>query len=92
MNERAVDQEKASDRAIIELMLAHQPGGVESRYNRAAYMPRRREIAQAWADLLCVGLVPLDELLGLPRRRPKALEAAHDGRPARRQANRPVRG
>jgi len=68
MNERALDEERAGDRAIIDLMLAHQQDGVESRYNRAAYMPRRREIAQDWADLLCVGLIPAEELLTLPRR------------------------
>ena len=38
-------------------MLAHVPRGkVEGAYNRAAYMPRRRELAQVWADMLCDGL------------------------------------
>ena len=67
MNERALDQERAGDRAIIDLMLAHVPKGVEGRYNRAAYMPRRRQIAQEWADLLCEGLAPPASLLDLPR-------------------------
>lgn len=53
MNERAAELDRPGDRAIIDLMLAHKPSGVESRYNRAAYMPRRRKLAQEWADLLC---------------------------------------
>jgi hypothetical protein len=55
MNERAVEQRRPDDRAIIDAMLAHRPkgeSGSEMAYNRAAYMPRRREIAQDWADLL----------------------------------------
>ena len=56
MNERAAREGRESDRAIVELMLAHMPGDVEAAYNRAAYMPRRREIAQAWADDLMDGL------------------------------------
>jgi integrase len=66
MNERAMDAEKAGDRAVIDLMLAHVPQGVEGKYNRAAYMPRRRQIAQEWADLLSVGLVNADTLAALP--------------------------
>ena len=67
MNERASDMDRAGDRAIIDLMLGHKPSGVEATYNRAAYMKRRREIAQEWADLLCQGLAPLEDLLGGPR-------------------------
>jgi len=52
MNERAADRDRPEERAIIDLMLAHVQDGVEAAYNRAAYMPRRREIAQAWADQL----------------------------------------
>lgn len=52
MNERAAVDGREGDRAIIDLMLAHIKGDVEAAYNRASYMPRRREIAQAWADLL----------------------------------------
>jgi len=48
-------------------MLAHVPSGVEGIYNRAAYMPRRRELAQEWADMLVQGLVPIDALLTGPR-------------------------
>ena len=63
MNERAAVEDRERDRAIIDLMLAHVPEGVEAAYNRAAYMPRRRELAQAWADLLMDGLPPAVELL-----------------------------
>lgn len=50
MNEWANLEGDGSDRAIIDLMLAHVPDGkVEAAYNRAAYMPRRRKIAQIWA-------------------------------------------
>ncbi len=52
MNERALDADRAGDRTIIDLMLAHVQPGVEPLYNRAAYMNRRRQIAQEWADLL----------------------------------------
>lgn len=67
MNERALDAGQIGDRQIIDLMLAHVPAGVEARYNRAAYMPRRRQIAQEWADLLCEGLASVESLLELPR-------------------------
>lgn len=57
MNEWAERHGKDGDRAIIDLMLAHVPKGkVEGAYNRAAYMPRRRELAQVWAEMLCEGL------------------------------------
>ncbi|CAN5571304.1 tyrosine-type recombinase/integrase [soil metagenome] len=46
------------DRAVIDLMLAHVPKDkVEGAYNRAAYMDRRRELAQEWAEML-VGDMP----------------------------------
>jgi len=57
MNEWAERHGKEGDRAIIDLMLSHVPKGkVEGAYNRAAYMARRRELAQVWADMLCDGL------------------------------------
>lgn len=62
MNERAAVEDRERDRAIIDLMLAHVAEGVEAAYNRAAYMPRRRELAQTWADLIMVGLPPPDTL------------------------------
>ena len=68
MNERALAQKQPGDRAIIDLMLAHQSGSVEARYNRAAYMPRRRQLAQDWADMLLEGLEPPEAFLSLPRR------------------------
>lgn len=68
MNERAMDLGRPGDRAVIDLMLAHQPKGVEAHYNRAAYMPRRRELAQEWADLLLEGVAPPETLLNGPRR------------------------
>lgn len=67
MNERPDKQE--GDRAVIDLMLAHVPKDkVEGAYNRAAYMPRRREIAQAWGDLITVGLEAPEVHVGQPIR------------------------
>lgn len=57
MNEWAERHGKQHDRQIIDLMLAHVPKEkVEGAYNRAAYMPRRRELAQVWADMLSAKL------------------------------------
>lgn len=57
MNEWTEREGKDHDRQVIDLMLAHVPTGkVESVYNRAAYMPRRRELATVWANLLSDGL------------------------------------
>ena len=71
MNERAADLDRPADRAIIDLMLAHKPPGTEAVYNRAAYMRRRRELAQEWADLLCEGLTPAADLVeGLRKYQP----------------------
>tara|TARA_R110000868_G_scaffold111222_16_gene300493 strand:- start:3544 stop:4833 length:1290 start_codon:yes stop_codon:yes gene_type:complete len=63
MNELAAKQNRVGDREIIDLMLAHIQEGVEAAYNRAAYMPRRRELAQEWADMLLQGMKPASELL-----------------------------
>ena len=63
MNELAAVENRVGDRAIIDLMLAHVPSGVEAAYNRAAYMPRRRELAQEWADMLVQDLAPVASLL-----------------------------
>lgn len=60
------------DRLIIDLMLAHAPVGMsaaEFRYNRAAYMDRRRELACEWADMLMASALPAEELLQGRRRR-----------------------
>jgi integrase len=57
MNEWAERHGKDHDRQVIDLMLAHVPRGkIEGAYNRAAYMPRRRELAQVWAEMLSEGL------------------------------------
>jgi len=63
MNERAAIEDRERDRQIIDLMLAHVPEGVEAAYNRAAYMPRRRELACAWAAMLMDGFPPPDTLI-----------------------------
>lgn len=63
MNERAAANGYESDRAIIDMMLAHMKDDVEAAYNRAAYMPRRRAIAQEWADLLMAEAPPPETLL-----------------------------
>jgi integrase len=68
MNELVKERGDDGDRAVIDLMLAHVPPGVEADYNRAAYMPRRRALAQEWADLLMKDLPGPDRLLDLPRR------------------------
>lgn len=67
MNEWVEREGNAGDRQIIDLMLAHVPKEkVEGAYNRAAYMPRRRELAQLWADMLTETLPPPVELVGRP--------------------------
>jgi integrase len=59
MNERY-----PADRHVIDLILAHTPKDkVESAYNRAAHMTRRRELAQDWADILLEGMPPAASLL-----------------------------
>lgn len=57
MNEWAERHGDPHDRKVIDLMLAHVPKDkVEGAYNRAAYMPRRRELAVIWANMLSEGL------------------------------------
>lgn len=71
MNERAKLLKSPDDRAIIDLMLAHIPQGTsgsEGSYNRASYMPRRRELAQEWADILVGDMWPPAIHLGQPIR------------------------
>lgn len=70
MNERAKAVGREGDRAVIDLMLAHVPTNkVESAYNRALFMDRRREIANDWAQLLMEGSKPAADLLTIERRR-----------------------
>lgn len=88
MNERAMAAKNPGDRVVIDIMLAHVQDGVEPIYNRAAYMPRRREIAQEWADLLLDGMPSPTDLL-LMRRRSPAGKRGHEravdrGRPSDR--------
>lgn len=59
MNERAAAQRSDGDRMIIDMMLAHVPKGMsasEWAYNRARYLEPRRELGQAWADIITEGL------------------------------------
>lgn len=59
------------DRLIIDYMLAHKPTGMsatEFKYNRARFMPRRREIANEWADMLTLNADSAASLLEGPRR------------------------
>ena len=75
MNERF-----PADRAVIDLMLAHAPKDrVEARYNRAERMARRRELAQAWADLLLEGTCLPNALLQAPRRSRRLSCSANSG-------------
>jgi integrase len=67
MNEWAKQHGRPDDREVIDLMLAHVPANkVEGAYNRAAYLPRRRELAMTWAALLSEGLLEPAALLSLP--------------------------
>ena len=69
MNEWAERHGKDHDRAVIDLMLAHVPKEkVEGAYNRAAFMPRRREIASIWANMLSEGLAEAVVLVDRPAR------------------------
>lgn len=89
MNERAAIADQEKDRAIIDLMLAYAQQGVEPIYNRASYMPRRRELAQDWADMLMQGFY--EPHLLLPEHRPwraKSGETGHDGAPKPRSRRR----
>jgi hypothetical protein len=47
-------------------MLAHKPKGLsgsEFAYNRSQHAARRRELAIEWADMLCDGLAPANDLV-----------------------------
>lgn len=59
-----MNETNRQDRHIIDLMLAHAPKDkTEAAYNRAPHLPRRRELAQQWADLLLEGAMPLSEVV-----------------------------
>lgn len=69
--------EHPQDRLVIDLMLAHSPmGAVEAVYNRQPHEDRRRELAQAWADMLLEGAPSAAELLDLPRKKEAIAVAA----------------
>lgn len=68
MNRVAAKKGHVADREIIDLMLAHMAAGIEPIYNRYLYMPRRREIAQAWADMLMHGMPSAQDLIAHARR------------------------
>lgn len=78
---RAAGHNGASpDRAIIDLMLAHVPRNkIEGAYNRAAYMARRRELAEEWADLLLKDMWSAETHIGQPMK----YAATGPGRPGR---------
>lgn len=58
-------------RDFIDAMLTHSPkDNIEAIYNKAVYMPIRREIAAKWAEVLVDGLQPASALLSGPLRRP----------------------
>ncbi|GAO55720.1 integrase [Novosphingobium sp. MD-1] len=71
MNEWAERNGTPADRHVIDLMLAHVPDGVsgsESVYNRAGYLSRRREIAEAWSEMLINDFCHPSKLLAYPSR------------------------
>ncbi|TCQ06448.1 hypothetical protein C8J40_105236 [Sphingomonas sp. PP-CC-3A-396] len=60
------------DRLLMDLMLVHAPSGMSHTvlvYNRSAYMERRRELAEDWADLIMDGADPAGALAVGRRRR-----------------------
>ena len=69
MNEWAKADGQPGDRAVIDLMLAHVPENkVERAYNRAEYMPRRRQLAEIWANMLLSDMWPPEVHMGQPIR------------------------
>lgn len=71
MNEWAERNGTQGDRYIIDLMLAHIPQGVsgsEGAYNRAAFLDRRREIAEEWARMVFGCFAEPQKLLGYSSR------------------------
>lgn len=65
MNERAASLRSDGDRMIIDMMLAHVPKGMsasEWAYNRARYLEPRRDLGQAWADIITADLAEPDAL------------------------------
>jgi hypothetical protein len=69
-------------------MLAHAQQGVEPIYKRALYLPRRRELAQDWADLLMKDAVAPQFLL--PEYRPWRAKSGETGHERRARIRRPL--
>ncbi|MEP0236205.1 integrase arm-type DNA-binding domain-containing protein [Roseibium sp.] len=60
---------RPTDRQIIDLTLAHVPKDkVESAYNRALHLKRRKIVLQEWADLVMDDQASLSQLCALPRK------------------------
>jgi hypothetical protein len=60
----AMNERYKHDRHIINSMLAHEPKNVvKGVYNRAEHLERRTELAEAWADLIMIDQMPIDENL-----------------------------
>jgi integrase len=57
-----------ADADAIERVLAHVTKGVRGIYARGAYLERRRELLQEWADLLLTSAASAEELIRGPRR------------------------
>lgn len=58
-----------SDAKVIDFMLAHVPKDkIEATYNRGLYLPRRKELAQEWADLILKDAPSASELMFGPRK------------------------
>ncbi|MBV1689308.1 integrase arm-type DNA-binding domain-containing protein [Novosphingobium sp. G106] len=69
MNAWAEHRGKEHDRDVIDLMLSYtRERTVAGTCNRAAYMLRRRELAQIWADMLCEHLPEPELLMDRPSR------------------------
>jgi hypothetical protein len=50
---------------IIEKQLAHEErNGVRDSYNRATYLPERRELMQKWADMIDQIMSPYLKMVG----------------------------
>jgi hypothetical protein len=72
MNEWALKNGRDKDRMIIDLMLAHLPTGIsatELKYNRAAFIDRRRELSTIWVSMLFREAPGAEALLEGRRRR-----------------------
>jgi hypothetical protein len=72
MNEWALSNGRKHDRMIIDLMLAHLPTGIsatELKYNRAAFIDRRRELSALWVSMLFSDAPAASALLEGRRRR-----------------------